>query len=135
MNIKVIKKCQPLISTSTPLFQGYPSFLAKCLVPPPQVTQFFEGPIPLPPGYTQTMPFFAQNYLIYPKLQHNKDCFTKLLIVICKILSKYEIMPKLAKNIECTLSYTEKMPFLVQIYLTQNVKATKTVLPNFGLSF
>ena len=55
---------------------------------------------------------------IYPKLQHNKDCFTTLWIVICKSLSKYEIMPKIAKNVECTLSYTEKMPFMVQICLT-----------------
>ena len=47
--------------------------------------------------YTKML-FFAKNSLIYPKLQHNKDCFTKLLIVICKILSKYEIMPKIAKK-------------------------------------
>ena len=45
LNIRVIKKWQPPISTSTPLFQGYPPFLAKYLVPP-QVTQFFEGPTP-----------------------------------------------------------------------------------------
>ena len=47
---------------------------------------------------TQTMPFFAQNSLINPKLQHNKDCFTKLWIVICKSLSKYEIMLKIGKK-------------------------------------
>ena len=46
-------------------------------------------------SYTKTMTFFAQNSLIYPKLQHNNDCFTKLWIVICKILSKYEIMQKI----------------------------------------
>ena len=48
LNIKVIKKWQPPISTSTPPFQGYLPYLAKLLVPP-QVTQFFEGPTPLPP--------------------------------------------------------------------------------------
>ena len=49
-------------------------------------------------SYTQTMPFFTQNSLIHPKLQHNNDCFTKLWIAICKSLSKYEIMPKIAKK-------------------------------------
>ena len=42
------------------------------------------------------MSFFVQNSLIYPKLQHNKECFTKLWIVICKGLSIYEIMPKIS---------------------------------------
>ena len=41
---------------------------------------------------------FAQNSLIYPKLQHSKDCFTKIWIAICESLSKYEIMPKIAKK-------------------------------------
>ena len=49
-------------------------------------------------SYTQTMPFFAQNSLIYPKLQHNNNCFKKLWIVICISLSKYKIMPKIAKQ-------------------------------------
>ena len=34
LNIKVIKKWQTPISTSTPQFQGYPPFLVKFLVPP-----------------------------------------------------------------------------------------------------
>ena len=46
LNIKVIKKWQPPISISTPLFQGYPHFPPKLWVPPPQETEFFEGPIP-----------------------------------------------------------------------------------------
>ena len=47
LNCKVIKKWQPLISTSTssPIFRFLPPFLAKKLcTPPPQVTQFLEGP-------------------------------------------------------------------------------------------
>ena len=40
-------------------------------------------------SYTKTMPLFAQNSLIYPKLQHSIDYFNKLWIVICKSLSKY----------------------------------------------
>ena len=48
LNCKVIKKWQ-LSSTSTPPFQSYTPFLPKFLVPPPQVTQFLEGPAPPPP--------------------------------------------------------------------------------------
>ena len=48
LNCKVIKKWQPLISTLTPTFLGYPPFLAKFLVSP-QMTQFLEGPNPPPP--------------------------------------------------------------------------------------
>ena len=47
LNCKVIKKWQPPISTSTssPIFRFLPPFLAKKLcTPPPQVTQFLEGP-------------------------------------------------------------------------------------------
>ena len=36
---------------------------------------------------------------IYPKLQHNKDCFTKIWIFTCKYLLKYGIMSKIAKKI------------------------------------
>ena len=48
LNFKVIKKVvipppHFYISPPTP-FQGYPPFLAKSLVPPPQMTQFLEGP-------------------------------------------------------------------------------------------
>ena len=46
LDCKVIKKWQPPISILTlPPFQGYPTFLAKFLVPP-EVTQFLEGPTP-----------------------------------------------------------------------------------------
>ena len=43
LNIKVKKKWQLPIYTSTPLFQGYPPFLTKFLVTPPP-------PTPTPPG-------------------------------------------------------------------------------------
>ena len=88
-------------------------------------------------SYTQTMPFFAKSSIIYPKLQHNKDFFTKLWIVICKSLSKYDIMPKIAKKywVHPEL-YRKQCHFWSKFAsLTQNFKATKTVLPNFGLPF
>ena len=49
LNCKVVKTvAPPPISTSTsPSFQVYPPFLAKNFVLP-QVTQFSEGPTPLP---------------------------------------------------------------------------------------
>ena len=85
------------------------------------ITKFWAGP----ELYTE-MQFMVQICLTDPKFQHNKDCFTKLCVVICKSLSKYEIIPKIAKKYWNTekCHYTEKMPFLIQ-----------TVLPNFGLSF
>ena len=54
LNCKVIKKVAtptpPTISTSIPLFQSYPPFLANFLVPPPpQMTQFLEVPTSPPP--------------------------------------------------------------------------------------
>ena len=41
------------------------------------------------------MLFLVQSCLTYPKFQSNKDCFTKFWTVICKSLSKYEIMQKI----------------------------------------
>ena len=49
LNFKVIKKWQPRIFTSTPLFLGYLPFLAKFWVTSPQVAQFLEGPTSTPP--------------------------------------------------------------------------------------
>ena len=43
LNCKVIKKWQLPISASTPLFQGYPHFLAKFLVPPKWLNFSKEG--------------------------------------------------------------------------------------------
>ena len=45
LNCKVIKSGNPPISILSPPYQGYPHFLAKCLVPTPaQLIQFSEGP-------------------------------------------------------------------------------------------
>ena len=44
------------------------------------------------------MQFMVQICLTDPKFQHSKDCFTKPCVVICKSLSKYEIIPKIAKK-------------------------------------
>ena len=49
IELKVIKKWQPPISTSTPHFQVYPTFLAKNVEPPLLVTQFLESPTPPSP--------------------------------------------------------------------------------------
>ena len=74
------------------------------------------------------MPFFAQNLLNYPKVQHSKECFTKLWIVICKSLSKYEIMPKITAHRKNAI-FGPNVPHLPKISKQQ------TVLLNFGLSF
>ena len=42
MNFKVRKKWQPAISTSTPSLQVYPSFLAKKIVSPPILLNFWK---------------------------------------------------------------------------------------------
>ena len=47
LNCKAIKKRQPLISTSTPPFQVYPSFLSKNFKPPND--SIFGRSYPLPP--------------------------------------------------------------------------------------
>ena len=62
-------------------------------------------------SFTEKMPFVVQICLTYSKFQSHKDHFTKLWIVICKSLSKYEIMQKYLQNIALALSYTPKMPF------------------------
>ena len=49
LNCKVIKKWHPPLPhfyINSPPFQGYPPFLGKFWYPPPQVTQFLEGPTP-----------------------------------------------------------------------------------------
>ena len=46
LNCKVIKKVASPHFYINPPFQVYTPFLAKKFVPPPQVTQFLEGPTP-----------------------------------------------------------------------------------------
>ena len=93
-------------------------------------------------SHTQKMPFFAQNSLIYPKLQHNKDDFTKIWIVICKILSEYEIMQKIitkycvdpelyTKNAIFGPNLPDLPNFWRLAYFFQNISKSPTSFPEF----
>ena len=84
----------------------------------------------------------VQICLTYSKFQSHKDHFIKLWIVICKSLSKYEIMQKYLQNIALALSYTPKMPFFGSnlphlpnfwrlAYFFQKVFKSPTFFPEF----
>ena len=89
------------------------------------------------PWVMEKMSLLIQVCLTYQKCLTNKDPFNKFWIAICKSHPKYVIMPKIAKKYwVCPELYIKNAIFGSKFAsLTQNFKATKTVLPNSQLPF
>ena len=88
------------------------------------------------------MPFLVQICLTCSKFQSNKDRFTKLWIVICKRLSKYEIMQKIitkycvdpelyTKNASFGRNLPNLPKFWRLAYFSQKIFKLPTFFPEF----